>query len=173
MRKSERYSVNFTWKKKILDYEIEIEKATSSPSSTLTHLKKKDSRLRDWNSVLVSSDIKSSYCLKKKDSRLRDWNESHRTRTEDTFISVLKRKDSRLRDWNPCKTSKAGCGMMAWKKKILDYEIEISQHPNTHLRALAWKKKILDYEIEIWEYRRCGQCVGFLEKKRFSITRLK
>ena len=70
---------------------------------------------------------------------------------EFTSCFDLKRKDSRLRDWNS-----------NWS---------IGSKPSS---PKSWKEKILDYEIET------GIKTGFLsyqrrrlEKKRFSITRLK
>ena len=39
---------------------------------------------------------------------------------------------------------------VAWKDKILDYEIEMTSiKPRSAMTRLTWKDKILDYEIEI------------------------
>ena len=161
------------WKEKILDYEIETMSMSGFVRIGLKILKRKDSRLRDWNSTITQvlrttctlekkrfsiTRLKllftvPSFCqhklLKRKDSRLRDWNctWSCRTRYQRFY---LKRKDSRLRDWNRSvhAFAEATC-MGAWKEKILDYEIETVPIPTT---------------IRV--------CLN-LEKKRFSITRLK
>ena len=64
--------------------------------------------------------------------------------------------------------------LFTWKEKILDYEIETcpERHvPFAHLDA--WKEKILDYEIETEVPVKVSGWRGELEKKRFSITRLK
>ena len=64
-----------SWKEKILDYEIET--ATQIFSLLTVHridLKRKDSRLRDWNVSRSCLDSCRKAILKRKDSRLRDWN---------------------------------------------------------------------------------------------------
>ena len=110
-------------------------------------LKRKDSRLRDWN-VAFSSDR----------SRRITWKEKILDYEIETFGSGsfsksclnLKRKDSRLRDWNKMRLIAA-----------------------TRWRSLTWKEKILDYEIETTRVFKKTSLIALLEKKRFSITRLK
>ena len=62
----------------------------------------------------------------------------------------------------------------SWKEKILDYEIEtqfIGEDGN--LEFETWKEKILDYEIETFSFGYDTPECGILEKRRYSITRLK
>ena len=67
-------------------------------SSCMGILKRKASRLRDWNSVILAPRILPDERLKRKASRLRDWN---------VFVTMLSAVDS-----------------ITWKEKHLDYEIE-------------------------------------------------
>ena len=61
-----------------------------------------------------------------------------------------------------------------WKDKILDYEIETSLSPVPVRRLPTWKDKILDYEIETAHRVSADPTLeNQLEKIRFSITRLK
>ena len=92
-------------------------------------LKRKASRLRDWNHDLICLLCLGGMRLKRKASRLRDWNSlSYRPKT-----SVLP----------------------SWKEKHLDYEIETYQHlAHEHPLRWAWKEKHLDYEIETRKSRR-------------------
>ena len=61
-----------------------------------------------------------------------------------------------------------------WKDKILDYEIETCTTDVAREIREAWKDKILDYEIETRSnIPQGGRFVHWLEKIRFSITRLK
>ena len=62
-------------------------------------LKRKVSRLRDWNIRATHQRRRQKLKLKRKVSRLRDWNFWCRTDSR-TLSSSLKRKVSRLRDWN-------------------------------------------------------------------------
>ena len=86
----------WSWKEKYLDYEIETMNSRTH-AACLSGLKRKVSRLRDWNFLEFGVSTAFPY-LKRKVSRLRDWNLNffyhyfkHRG---------LKRKVSRLRDWN-------------------------------------------------------------------------
>ena len=63
--------------------------------------------------------------------------------------------------------------LMTWKDKILDYEIETGKTNLNQTQHLPWKDKILDYEIETYLSVSQGAKIGYLEKIRFSITRLK
>ena len=60
-----------------------------------------------------------------------------------------------------------------WKDKILDYEIETKTRRSSWRFRLTWKDKILDYEIETTASTQRRSPNAFLEKIRFSITRLK
>ena len=112
-----------TWKEKILDYEIETKIKVNDRDGTELDLKREDTRLRDWNLI---------------------WKSSWRT-----FTWNLKREDTRLRDWNfAIVGSPFGSGLVSWKEKILDYEIETDTLQYLHYHINAWKEKILDYEIE-------------------------
>ena len=115
---------SFPWKEKILDYEIETFSCRCDWDAVSRNLKRKDSRLRDWNLVVsVSESVFLCFCLKRKDSRLRDWNNDDQRRTRGI--------------------------QRTWKEKILDYEIETFVRVSLSRRALfSWKEKILDYEIE-------------------------
>ena len=111
-------------------------------------LKRKDSRLRDWNFPLDKGHAVDNFTLEKKRfsiTRLKQWIgiDSGQQAID------LKRKDSRLRDWNCIPFQLTIRVRQTWKEKILDYEIE------TH-------HSIMDPETTLK-----------LEKKRFSITRLK
>ena len=112
---------------------------------------------------------------------------------------TLKREDTRFRDWNsrtaPIPNSQAGSwkekildyeietfsgkeGLRflenSWKEKILDYEIETTSYAaRRNVLCCTWKEKILDYEIETRQRRRHKRHPNALEKRRYSITRLK
>ena len=63
-----------------------------------------------------------------------------------------------------------------WKDKILDYEIETGSRRETDATSLcrSWKDKILDYEIETSCFPSwTSRDLKQLERIRFSITRLK
>ena len=63
---------------------------------------------------------------------------------------------------------------LAWKDKILDYEIETAGGVvGMRYVSIDWKDKILDYEIETAFDTVVKHFSEFLEKIRFSITRLK
>ena len=110
----------------------------------------------------------------------------------------LKREDTRLRDWNVSPTPPHRPQSRPWKEKILDYEIETCSNVLRERHTLSWKEKILDYEIEtelsrysvfvssdswkekILDYEietrflfRNDTPFYSLEKRRYSITRLK
>ena len=74
-RKSQgAYRLHFPWKEKTLDYEIET-RSRCALKPTVSSLKRKDPRLRDWNWLSLSlSEVSETLALKRKDPRLRDWN---------------------------------------------------------------------------------------------------
>ena len=141
----------------------------------LRFLKREDTRLRDWNCTRSWSTIGSIITLKREDTRLRDWNleqlccflftsKTWKEKILDYEIETnpfgpsmsgqpppLKREDTRLRDWNRWKTGDLGKKPDSWKEKILDYEIET--RTTTRLPGV---------KSPFW-----------LEKRRYSITRLK
>ena len=79
---------------------------------------------------------------------------------------------TRLKQWRRHKTQR--CREGAWKDKILDYEIETFRDAHSKLvYLLSWKDKILDYEIETLHPVKHSPATSYLEKIRFSITRLK
>ena len=197
------------WKEKHLDYEIEtglrgqcsiqhqdLEKKSISITRlklsiavlalmTLVPLKRKASRLRDWNLLRIRG-LPKLFVLKRKASRLRDWNKENDYQNKIPFLSWnLKRKASRLRDWNnesqiytecvPFYLEKKSISItrlkqkngrihahtfiFPWKEKHLDYEIETRFVSDTSPRMLlTWKEKHLDYEIETWLETRPGWC---------------
>ena len=163
--------VNLTLKRKasrLRDWNCRISRqARQSPD----YLKRKASRLRDWNEIPIAFDA-AVRNLKRKASRLRDWNFLPRVR--DRADVHLKRKASRLRDWNvPSYTCFRKALSAAWKEKHLDYEIETQKRRYTLDSAYPWKEKHLDYEIETGKHAFVGWPLINLEKKSISITRLK
>ena len=113
---------HFAWKEKILDYEIETWFPLHSLSPRV-HLKREDTRLRDWNSILPSL---MAFAL-----------------------TTLKREDTRLRDWN------------------------ITTDGGEHRQTTLEKRR---YSITRLKRGGCFKCYGWfasLEKRRYSITRLK
>ena len=136
------------------------------------NLKRKDSRLRDWNIKHYGHIDKQKNALKRKDSRLRDWNAFI---VDVSFLSGgLEKKRFSITRLKLNYKEAERILIAAWKEKILDYEIETGM-PCSLMNSTcsSWKEKILDYEIETvvicpQTHRRAG-----LEKKRFSITRLK
>ena len=89
-----------TWKEKHLDYEIETGHRNGTKPEK-SGLKRKASRLRDWNWLMS--------CVPWKRHLL--WRN-------------LKRKASRLRDWNITSDNLKNFRRFTWKEKHLDYEIE-------------------------------------------------
>ena len=138
----------WSWKEKILDYEIETVLLGWSVRCC-SFLKRKDSRLRDWNWYgFVVLHLCGAVSLEKKRfsiTRLKpvDWS------MKACSPSLLKRKDSRLRDWNSICLAQLVWREPSWKEKILDYEIEtVKDAAIRSANLFAWKEKILDYEIE-------------------------
>ena len=134
------------WKEKHLDYEIETsdKQYLQRPSS---HLKRKASRLRDWNPV--NSDGRAAIddlVLKRKASRLRDWNSTPPRRINLSLL--LKRKASRLRDWNNIAPSGSITLIALEKKSISITRLKRSWHRCCYRHNFSWKEKHLDYEIE-------------------------
>ena len=64
-----------SWKEKTLDYEIETRKSLTQTRTLTRHLKREDSRLRDWNVSVCPRCCCCFLILKREDSRLRDWND--------------------------------------------------------------------------------------------------
>ena len=143
-----------TWKEKHLDYEIET----------------------IWKH---SPSLRCQDSLKRKASRLRDWNRST-TRVPSIAVVNLKRKASRLRDWNVGEADGAGlfCETENLEKKSISItRLKLRSKPTRPLclTPSAWKEKHLDYEIETMRDTLAGVTHGniLLEKKSISITRLK
>ena len=86
------------WKEKHLDYEIETKKIMRIVSDNFFTLKRKASRLRDWNKPPVKNTIRQHINLEKKS------------------ISITRLKQ--------VKNSIIGLKALSWKEKHLDYEIE-------------------------------------------------
>ena len=166
-------------------------------NACLQDLKREDTRLRDWNTLKVKVVVFAVGLLKREDTRLRDWNELAVSATG--VKADLKREDTRLRDWNVKRLRlcdlrrplekrrysitrlklaifRAVCDWrLSWKEKILDYEIETKNGIFWSMPLFAtWKEKILDYEIEtIAIFLPEAKPLKILEKRRYSITRLK
>ena len=185
------------WKEKYLDYEIETWSGTLLVASN-SSLKRKVSRLRDWNSSANQRWLHRIPLLKRKVSRLRDWNEIRRIRSE-SFKMNLKRKVSRLRDWNATLQPPKSLHHDAWKEKYLDYEIETGARPSAELWIWSLKRKVS--RLRDWNKIKVAKFGGIrfflkrkvsrlrdwnprtryqqgcecwrLEKKSISITRLK
>ena len=138
------------WKEKILDYEIETPITEYEKHPIGGGLKRKDSRLRDWNCMfgkrivqikndtwkekILDYEIETFICMNNNRLKRGSWKEKILDYEIETIclccgshISIggdLKRKDSRLRDWNSAEWSSRGTIYRTWKEKILDYEIE-------------------------------------------------
>ena len=187
----------YSWKDKILDYEIETRLGNHHVAFQL-HLKRQDTRLRDWN-LSLQLGYRETNLLEKTRYSITRLKLSPTANGYGELVCNLKRQDTRLRDWNgtpetagktpSCRPWKDkildyeietfpgwcdGKGVSSWKDKILDYEIETTQKvDNWKAKLCTWKDKILDYEIET--LLRCAETSGIrmLEKTRYSITRLK
>ena len=212
------------WKEKYLDYEIETTTyRCSTPKTPYSSWKEKylDYEIETSVTVRISKIV---YCLKRKVSRLRDWNfgipniTAANGRLEKKSISItrLKHADTQPIDGLLITLEKKSISITrlkhvpviiravpllraSWKEKYLDYEIEtLQKHLECHNFITPWKEKYLDYEIETrymtavvvvnrWDLKRkvsrlrdwnAVKNVGFatdalLEKKSISITRLK
>ena len=190
-----RVRVRRTWKEKILDYEIETNPNRHIPTVAL-NLKRKDSRLRDWNQTPVAPRAWWTRHLKRKDSRLRDWNShSHYSvcspyRLEKKRFSItrlkhmrrvslapnllcLKRKDSRLRDWNPIPSALLWSSTSLEKKRFSITRLK-QYYAFSKVTAISLEKKRFSI-TRLKQSDHLFSCAAavFLEKKRFSITRLK
>ena len=169
----------------------------SSSSSFSSALKRKASRLRDWNDISAGSFCESQMLekksisitrlkphtsemrqapdltLKRKASRLRDWND-----TADTLhywkTDILKRKASRLRDWNSVGIP-APSREKSWKEKHLDYEIETRLGSSVKKDAEPLEKKSISItRLKLYNISNKRWKIAIrLEKKSISITRLK
>ena len=87
------------WKEKILDYEIETLQQVRQGWCRLRTLKRKDSRLRDWNATDSKIQVRAQMDLEKKRFSITRLKLLKAALDGDT-ADDLKRKDSRLRDWN-------------------------------------------------------------------------
>ena len=113
----------WTWKDKILDYEIETIKKVSSVYS----------RSWSWKDKILDYEIETSNLPSASTPVMR---------LEKIRFSITRLKlDTRLA---------MGSTSRPWKDKILDYEIEtvLPFCVDSAVIAEAWKDKILDYEIE-------------------------
>ena len=118
--------------------------------ATTTNLKWKASRLRDWNSSVVSAGTPSCWLEMKSFSitRLKLCSASRRVGVGRN----LKWKASRLRDWNILDNpvlSGVSAGL-----EMKSFSITRLKHTRLHVlvedRYHAWNEKLLDYEIETW-----------------------
>ena len=127
-------------------------------------LKRKASRLRDWNGTQTNFGVNETQPLKRKASRLRDWNQNL---ASDVVASLfLKRKASRLRDWNKRPDPWDVTAPKTWKEKHLDYEIETCiRYRKNDKPQRTWKEKHLDYEIET--------CITFIPNAGVSFLKRK
>ena len=112
-----------SWKEKHLDYEIEttcIRFLTWWPIC----LEKKSISITRLKQLYGGCDQLLFMRLKRKASRLRDWNKGLIIGA-DHHLENLKRKASRLRDWNSNqRATQHNHAEHTWKEKHLDYEIE-------------------------------------------------
>ena len=161
-----------SWKEKILDYEIEILLPTIARVCRAALEKRRYSITRlksaSRSAVLLSAGTleKRRYSITRLKldfiaSRL-SWVELEKRRYSITRLKYeqngvrcfvyhidLKREDTRLRDWNKHFRKPTMLFPVPWKEKILDYEIEIK---------MKWSRGVSKKQ---------------LEKRRYSITRLK
>ena len=162
-----------TWKEKILDYEIETSLSPVPVRREPNSLKRKDSRLRDWNFTWWDRPaLWGCHILKRKDSRLRDWN-GHDTDWRTVKFLDLKRKDSRLRDWNftTGELHEVADNLKRKDSRLRDWNWFVRQRFRWH----RWGLKRKDSRLRDWNanQRNATKRGKPLEKKRFSITRLK
>ena len=163
----------YAWKEKILDYEIETKLIFGDTCMLLFLEKKRFSITRLKRSVSVDGRRHCSF-LKRKDSRLRDWNQVDEFQDVSPDLWLEKKRFSITRLKRSVFSLAYDCRTGAWKEKILDYEIEtricsteagigqmlekkrfsitrlkqIGTLANRPVSVQAWKEKILDYEIE-------------------------
>ena len=184
-----------SWKDKILDYEIETQNHKYTESHAV-YLKRQDTRLRDWNysgtfRIQFETELeKTRYSitrlkqhtierqphqngdLKRQDTRLRDWNGV--IGYPATLRLALKRQDTRLRDWNFAYGLPRQPVPLAWKDKILDYEIETRWYGDgSGSRAFLEKTRYSITRLKPYGVVSLRQVLCHLEKTRYSITRLK
>ena len=159
--------------------------------------KKRTSITRLKQPPKFSPAIVRMYALKRKEPRLRDWNTDttilaglnrilEKKRTSITrlkhgsvlwkaiqagFLEKKRTSITRLKLRRSVSTSTAAS--MTWKEKNLDYEIETDAVLDKYLNLPTWKEKNLDYEIETLMCVDLSTYHRRLEKKRTSITRLK
>ena len=115
-------NISVSWKEKYLDYEIETFISNQFCKSSHRILKRKVSRLRDWNIDALDPPIGHFLSLKRKVSRLRDWNiniyhfniDSGNLEKKSISITRLKRFENRF----------VSLASPSWKEKYLDCEIE-------------------------------------------------
>ena len=137
-------------------------------------LKRKASRLRDWNEVEGCYNTPRPKDLEKKSISITRLKLEEIRVTPDITTTNLKRKASRLRDWNfDCCILVSENIALAWKEKHLDYEIEtlfdlVSVFNRDNLKRKA--SRLRDWNLKAIPL---GYHVRELEKKSISITRLK
>ena len=137
------------WKEKILDYEIETRVMCISTCCPVTNLKREDTRLRDWNCRIHTTTHLTLEILEKRRYSITRLKQECGMWDRHSGWLPLKREDTRLRDWNG------------------------ASELTTNVACWSWKEKILDYEIETWLLQVVVQMSHSLEKRRYSITRLK
>ena len=172
-----RVSRSMLEKKRTSITRLKLSTLSVLPILTRFVLKRKEPRLRDWNSEPVDpwcprsreswkeknldyeietlnfrlfrriSTASGSRLEKKRTSITRLKRREHRTAK--TRHLDLKRKEPRLRDWNLCASRWVHRVLRStWKEKNLDYEIETSFSHSINSPIDTWKEKNLDYEIE-------------------------
>ena len=161
-------------------------------------LKREDTRLRDWNFVMLNCEIARSILEKRRYSIprlkhikmgeiaiafIRTWKEKildYEIETcHNSYVHLpnhsLKREDTRLRDWNlppfPIDDWVKPLNLKREDTRLRDWNILGNPVPLVAMHA--WKEKILDYEIETPSSSVSSAFSDLLEKRRYSITRLK
>ena len=190
-----------TWKEKHLDYEIETKVSRAKNRGRYKNLKRKASRLRDWNVGGTTHNTQHTTHLKRKASRLRDWNYqcySHQIATcepqntwkekhldyeieteygcpAETFLVALEKKSISITRLKPEYNIGYAYRPGTWKEKHLDYEIETCWCTIAVRFRYSLPLKRKASRLRDWNNRdRLGSLVfRKLEKKSISITRLK
>ena len=110
------------------------------------YLKRKVSRLRDWNlrQSQLELDVERAWKEKYLDYEIEtlyqhSWHSSLNSLEKKSISITRLKQDLDLGEL---------LMKITWKEKYLDYEIETNFGKNTHQTENTWKEKYLDYEIE-------------------------
>jgi len=116
----------------------------------MSNLEKKRFSITRLKQIDTHNEFSVGMRLKRKDSRLRDWNIGDRKREFDATAILEKKRFSITRLKLPVFSIKRWIASKLEKKRFSITRLKQGLSWRPGLGFYAWKEKILDYEIETW-----------------------